>query len=205
MTATGSAPVPLVRHRRRGAALEDAIHTAVFDELMDVGYPAFTIEAAAARAKIGKSSIYRRWQTKQDLVIDAFIARFGGPDDIVEIMNDEQASTRDLLITLGTHICILSGEAGEIMRAVACEVTRDAALFAAVEEKVHKPKQAALLEILHRGVVRGEVRPDAVCEMYSDLLPALLTYRIVLMNRPVSEQIVGEIVDRMIMPLIAPA
>lgn len=193
---------PCARQRRRGAVLEDAIHAAVFDELASVGYPDFTIEAVAARAKIGKSSIYRRWQTKQDLIVDSFIARFGGPDDIVTIMDDEWATTRDLLIAVGTHICLLSGEAGEAMRAVAWQMARDPELAATVEKKVNEPKRAALIEILRRGVARGDVRPDAACQLYGEVLPALIIYHTVMMNRPLTEQNVADIVDRVVMPLL---
>jgi AcrR family transcriptional regulator len=191
--------------RRRGLVLEEAIHEAVFDELASVGYAAFTIEAVAARAKTGKASIYRRWNTKQDLVLDAFCTRFGGPDHILASLADEQLTTRDLLVQLGTGICQMSGEAGELVRAVACEITRDAELAAAVEAQVHRPKQAAILAVLQRGVARGEVRPEAVCELFGDLLPALLTYRVILMNRSVTEQTVAEFVDRILMPLVAVA
>lgn len=204
--ATGASDTsPCARPRRRGAALEDAIHCAVFEELADVGYPAFTIESVAARAKIGKSSIYRRWQTKQDLVVDSFVARFGGPDDIVAIMADSGASTRDLLVEVGTHICLLSGEAGEAMRAIAFETTRDPELAATIEKKVGEPKRSALIEILRRGVLRGEVRHDAACEFYGELLPAVIIYRTVMVNRPVTTEDVADVVDRAIMPLLRPA
>jgi AcrR family transcriptional regulator len=193
-----------MRQRRRGAVLEDAIHDAVFAELADVGYVAFTIEAVAARAKTGKASIYRRWGTKQDLVLEAFIARFGGPDAIVsELLGDTQASTRDLLVRLATRICQVSDEAGEIIRAVACEATRDADLAAAVEQKVYRPKQAAFVELLRRGVERGEVRPEAVRGVYAEALPAMLTYRMILNNQPVTTREAAEIVDCVVMPLIS--
>jgi len=200
VTTTGS----LARHRKRGVALEDAIHDAVFAELSEVGYAAFTIEAVAARAKTGKASIYRRWDTKQDLVLDAFVARFGGPDDIVcELLLDADAATRDVLVRLATRICQLSDEAGEVMRAVACESTRDPELAAAVEQKVYRPKHAAIVALLQRGVDRGEVRPEAVCGVYADVLPSMLTYRMVLNNQPVTERDATEIVDNVLMPLIA--
>jgi Bacterial regulatory proteins, tetR family len=62
---------------------ENAIHDAMFAELVKLGYAALTIGAVATRAKTGKASIYRRWDTKQNLVLDAFIARFGAPDDLL--------------------------------------------------------------------------------------------------------------------------
>lgn len=192
------------RQRKRGAALEDAIHDAVFAELAEVGYAAFTIEAVAVRAQTGKASIYRRWETKQDLVLDAFVARFGGPGDILsELLADSEATTRDLLVRLATRICDVSNEAGEVIRAVACEATRDAGLAAAVEQKVHRPKHTAFVELLRRGVARGEVRPEAVCGVYADVLPAMLTYRMVLNNQQVSPSEAIEIVDNVVMPLIS--
>jgi AcrR family transcriptional regulator len=201
---TAVATAPAIRQRKRGAALEDAIHDAVFAELTEVGYAAFTIEAVAVRAKTGKASIYRRWETKVDLVIDAFLARFGGPDDIVgELLADTEAPTRDLLVKLATRICEVSDEAGELIRAVACEATRDPELAAAVELKVHRPKHQAFVDLLRRGVDRGEVRPDAACGLYADILPAMLTYRMVLNNQPVTEAEAAQIVDKAVMPLIS--
>jgi AcrR family transcriptional regulator len=190
--------------RRRGSVLEDAIHAAVFDELAGVGYAAFTIESVAARAKTGKASIYRRWPTKQSLVLDAFCTRFGGPDDILASLTDDTLTTRDLLVKVGSGVCQMSGEAGEVMRAVACEVNRDAGLKAAVEEQVHRPKQAALQAVLERGVARGEVRTEAATDLYGDVLPAMLTYQAILLNRPMTQEAVAKIVDQIVMPLLAP-
>jgi AcrR family transcriptional regulator len=195
---------PEVMRRRRGAVLEDAILDAVFDELADVGYAAFTIESVAARAQTGKASIYRRWPTKQDLVLDAFCARFGRPDEIVDALRNQDISTRDLLVALGQRICEVSGQAAEVVRAVACEVTRDAELAAAVEDRVYCPKRTAIVELLKRGVARGEVRPDAASEFYADVLPAVVMHRMILMNRRATEADVAEIIDRIVMPLIAP-
>jgi AcrR family transcriptional regulator len=201
---TASATTATPRQRKRGAELEDAVHDAVLAELAEVGYAAFTIESVAARAQTGKASIYRRWETKQDLVLDAFVARFGPPDETLGELLESDASTRDVLVRLATRICEVSDEAGEAIRAVACEVTRDPDLAAAVEQKVHRPKRAAVVELLRRGVDRGEVCPEAVCDLYADLLPAMVTYRLVLTHRPITEYEVATIVDQVVMPLISP-
>ncbi len=102
-----------------------------------------------------------------------------------------------------TRICQVSDEAGEVIRAVACEATRDPDLAAAVEQKVHRPKHAAFVELLRRGVDRGEVRPEAARGVYADVLPAMLTYQMVLNNQPVTRREAIEIVDHVVMPLIS--
>src|SRR5262249_55546407 len=87
-----------VRHRRRGEALEGAIYDAVVDELAEIGYAAFTIESVAARAHTGKASIYRRWPTKQDLVVAAFCAKAGEAFDLVGSATSAATTTRDALV-----------------------------------------------------------------------------------------------------------
>ena len=58
------------RQRKRGVELERAIKDATIAELACGGYGSVTIESVAARAQTGKASIYRRWPTKQELVLD---------------------------------------------------------------------------------------------------------------------------------------
>jgi AcrR family transcriptional regulator len=60
-----------VRHRRRGEELENALLTAAWDELLDAGFAALTMESVAARAQTGVAVLYRRWSNKDDLVLAA--------------------------------------------------------------------------------------------------------------------------------------
>src|SRR6266542_3734101 len=62
---------PDAQTRRRGEALERAIFTAVLDQLCTVGYPGVTMEGIAACAHTGKAALYRRWASKEDLIVDA--------------------------------------------------------------------------------------------------------------------------------------
>ena len=90
---------PGVNRRRRGAELEEAICHAAYEELTDVGFAAFTIESVAARAQTGKASIYRRWATKNALLMDAFCRGIPTPDGCrmaAEI--DDSVGTRDALM-----------------------------------------------------------------------------------------------------------
>jgi AcrR family transcriptional regulator len=196
LDATASLP-----HRRRGAVLEDAITEAVFAELSEVGYAAFTIESVAARAQTGKASIYRRWPTTQDLVLSAFCGRFAAPETFVDGPLAD-ASTRDVFVAIGRRILDVCQSAGESIRAVACEVTRSPELADAIDAQVHCAKRQATIAVLERGVVRGEVRPNAVDPIYAEILPAMIMQQTILFNRPVSDDMVVDLVDRVLMPLI---
>jgi AcrR family transcriptional regulator len=195
-----------VRHRRRGAALEHAIHDAVFEELAEIGYAALTIESIANRARTGKASIYRRWPTKQELVLDAFRSKFGEAYELIDSSLSRETTTRDALVQAGRHMCdVASGGAGEAIRAAACEISRDAVLAAALDEQVNCPKREALVGLLRRGVARGEVRAEAACDLIAEVLPSMLMSRLILRNLPVSDEYLVRVVDDVVMPLLQPA
>ena len=196
---------PPKRHRRRGATLERAIHEAVFAELAEVGYAAFTIESVATRARTGKASIYRRWPTKQDLVLEAFCGKFGETMQLIEGALAENVTTREALLRVGQRMSEVATEAGEAVRAAACEISRDAELATALDERVNCPKREIILGLLRRGVERGEVRQEAACELMADVLPAMIMFKLILQNQPVDDAAVTRNVDDVVMPLLRSA
>src|SRR5581483_10275972 len=198
------APVA-VQHRRRGAALEDAILEATYAELTEVGYTAFSVESVAARARTGKASIYRRWPTKQLLVMDALSDRLPTPEQCgLEPLWDESMTTEDALRQIAQAICgVLKSPAGRAMRAVKCEALADPELARAIDDRFQAPRRAALLGLLRRGVERGEVRPEAVSPLIADVLPALLTHRVLLQGEQMSDSDVTDIIEQILIPLVA--
>lgn len=203
--ATAAGADPSCAQRRRGAALEDAILSAAWAELTEVGYTAFSVEAVAARARTGKASIYRRWSRKQDLVMDALCARLPTPQDCgIEPVLDDSITTADALRTIARVISgLLHSPAGDAMRAVKCEAAADPELARAIDERFQAPRRAAMVALLQRGVARGEVRPEAATELVADVLPAVLSHRIVLQREPVSEQDITDIIEQVLIPLVS--
>lgn len=197
----GAAP----RRRKRGAALEDAILEASFAELSEVGYTAFTIEAVAARAKTGKASIYRRWPTKADLVLDALCDLIPTAEQCGLMPDlDDSVTTVDALRNIAQAISgILDSPAGCVMRSVKCEAASDPELARAIDQRFQAPRREAMLALLRRGVDRGEVRPEAVCEVIVDVLPAMLGHRILLQRERLTESDITDIIDQIVIPLIA--
>jgi AcrR family transcriptional regulator len=205
-TAALSSQRPDVVQRKRGAALEEAILEAAYAELSEAGYAAFSVEGVAARARTGKASIYRRWPAKQLLVLDALCARLptarecGLGDEL-----PDDTSTVDALRMVARQIAaILASPAGDAMRAVKCEAVTDPELARAIDERFQAPRRAALLALLERGVARGEVRPEAVTQLVADVLPAVLTHRIILQREPVTDRVITAMIDQVLIPLIEP-
>src|SRR3954467_1811571 len=106
--------------RKRGAALEDAILDAAFVELTEAGYAAFSVEAVAARARTGKASIYRRWPSKVELVLDAMLMGMPPPEGCgIAMEYDDSVTTVDALRQIAHVIAgVLQSPAGNAMRAI---------------------------------------------------------------------------------------
>ena len=195
-----------VAQRKRGAALEDAILEAAYAELSEVGYTAFTVEGVAARARTGKASIYRRWPTRAQLLLDAISSQLPTPEQCGFPMQlTDDITTEDALRGVAQAITqTLASPAGDVMRAIKCEAVSDPELARAIDDQFQAPRRAAMLGLLRRGVERGEVRPGADIALVADVLPSVLTYRMILQREPVNARMINEIIEQVLLPLIAP-
>jgi AcrR family transcriptional regulator len=190
--------------RKRGAALEDAIRAAAFAELTEVGYTAFSVEAVAARARTGKASIYRRWPTKQELVMDALCSELPTPEQCgITVEFDDSVSTAEALLSVARAITsVITSPAGDAMRAIKCEALADPELAKLIDEQFQAPRRAFLIELLKRGVARGEVRPDAATPLIADVVPAVLTHRVIMMREKITERDITDIIEHVFIPLV---
>jgi len=190
--------------RKRGAALEDAIRQAAYEELTAVGYTAFSVEGVAARARTGKASIYRRWPTKQDLVMDSLLAVLPTPSDCgIALQLDDSVTTVEALHTVARAIAnVITSPAGDAMRAIKCEAVSDPELAKLIDERFQAPRRAAMLELLNRGVQRGEVRPGAATALVADVLPAVLMHRVIMLRESLAPRDVIAVVEEIFIPLV---
>lgn len=199
-----SAQLDAVRSRRRGAELESAILSAAADELVENGYAAFTIEAVCARAHTGKASIYRRWSSKQLLVLEAFGAAMPCPTDITPADLGD-VTTRDALISTGTQMAaILSGRMGQLAAALAGQAVRDAELGELMRTSFIDQRCDWLVELLTRGVARGEVRVGADNRLVAGVGPAMIMHQLFMVGVSPDAQWITEVIDQVIMPMITP-
>jgi len=186
----------MVDTRRRGASLLEAIHAAVLEELADNGYAGLSIERVADRARTGKASIYRRWPTRMELVLDALDSALPGPEQIVQ--GDDVRS--DLLALLRRIAAVMSSRSGAAARACLGPGV-DPELSDAIRTRLVAPRRTALLALLQEAAQRGEVRPEAVTERVAELGPTLLHGEL-LHRGHVDDAAVIAIVDEVLMPLL---
>src|SRR5262249_7192709 len=122
--AVGGAPAPKGPGRPRDPEADRAILQATIELLSEEGYEGLSIESVAARAGVGKTTIYRRWPSKEPLVVDA-IKAFKAPVDPMPPREDE--STRDALIRVIGSFTKTVGHSGtgRMMAGLVAEMSRN--------------------------------------------------------------------------------
>ena len=166
------------RGRPRSAAAEQAILDAALRMLGTHGVAGMTIEGVAADAGVGKTTIYRRWPTKTDLILAAIsnVVPSGDPPDTGSMAGDMAA-----LAEIQQRRLAGSGLSGIVPRVLA-ESMSDPELHEEFVDRVVNPFRAMLRLFIERGIERGELRPDLEVEPLVDLLHAMPIYRM-LMSR----------------------
>lgn len=158
--------------RPRSAESHAAILRATLQLAIEDGLAGMTIEAVAARAGVGKTTIYRRWSSKQELMAAAvrFIAHDLDVPDTGSLRGDYLALAR-------AAIGSLAPGALKLMPRLMLEAADDPELFAVCREVLIDPRRAALRAILERAIARGEARAGIDLDVAIDVLIGPMIYR----------------------------
>src|SRR6266511_5107190 len=123
---------PDAQTRRRGEALERAIFDAVLNQLCAVGYPGVTMEGIAASAHTGKAALYRRWASKEDLIVDALEHFLPSLTDLPDHGNLRD----DMLEVLRRLTSLINSPTGGALKCLLAESDRDHPLGKVVHGRV---------------------------------------------------------------------
>lgn len=163
--------------------------------LQEHGYDRLTLDAVAATARASKATVYRRWPTKAELVLAAFIEgirQVAVPPDTGTLRGD--------LLQLGELICQQARQHAGTIRAVLVEVSRNAALNDVMQHQFVDQRKALIHHILRQAVDRGEIDEAAIISELWDLLPGYLIFRSIIPGRPPTRRTVQALVDDVIIP-----
>lgn len=188
------------RQRRRGEELEAALLEAAWQELVEAGFARLTMESVAARAKTGVAVLYRRWPSKDDLVIAA-IRHYG---TVYPVGIPDTGTLRGDMIALLSSFSSTRVSFAATVSAVFSGLLASTGLTPAqVREKILGDRPLHSDQVFARAHERGEIDlgriPPAVLTMPFDLLrhDMLMTYK------PIPPERVLAIVDDLFLPLVA--
>ncbi|MER7006039.1 TetR/AcrR family transcriptional regulator [Dactylosporangium sp. NPDC000555] len=181
--------------RRRGNELQQAIFDAVFDQIGAFGYARLTMDRVAVAAGTSKPVLYRRWDSKEALVLDALRESLPAvPETPLGL-----GLRADLLAVLHALRAAFAVTKGIAFHAVAVEAGHDCRRLA--DERIFAPARRAITAILRAAADRGEIDPGSVTELIADVGPALLRNRAIDGTVP-DEAMVTAVVDEILLPLL---
>ncbi|MEV6115912.1 TetR/AcrR family transcriptional regulator [Streptomyces sp. NPDC052109] len=185
--------------RPRQERVTDDTLEAVIELVTEQGVKAVTMDAVAARAGVSKPAIYRRWPSKQALIIAAAESRIG-PLSVPDL-GDVRAELREVL-TARLTAYRLPGTARLLteLMASAAEAGGDRGEYADYTDRM----MAETRRILQRGIARGEVRSDIDIRSAATLVAAPLVYRLVAERELPNERFVEDTVDLVVRAVAHP-
>jgi AcrR family transcriptional regulator len=188
-TQTAVAP----RGRPRRASARKAIVDATLALLAERGFQAATMEAIALRAGVGRNTIYRRWSSKEELIVEALEELIADLD-----IREREEDVYSLLLHWVRDFARIFGDPlyGRILPVVLGELQQNPAFAEVYAEQVVRPRYEALVGVLRRAVERGELRRDADVEQIADLLAAPPFVRVLPVGLPpVTERYAEELLE----------
>ena len=184
----GAAP----RGRPRSPEADRAILAATVELLAERGLAAMSIEEVAARAGVGKTTIYRRWPSKGLLALDAFVASFREE----QAQPDTGTLRGDMLSALRAWVrAVTQTPMGSMLTGLIAEAQHDPELRGAWRDRVLEPLREQHRMMLDRAIARGEIAASVDREVVLDLFFGAAEHRLLLGHLPMTDGFIAEVVD----------
>jgi AcrR family transcriptional regulator len=179
---------------------EQEILDAALEVLAEVGYDRLTMDAVAQRAKASKATLYRRWNSKAKLVVEA-LAR-------MKTTAEELPDTGDLRGDLVAAFCGMGGltdhDTTATFGAVVTAVTTDPEFAAEFREQVVGPKSQMSRTVFERARDRGDLRDDVDLDLIVPALSGIVLHRVFVLGEQPDAALIERAIDQIILPAVRP-
>jgi AcrR family transcriptional regulator len=193
---------PAVKPGRKRDHTRDAeILDATLDVLAETGYDGMTLDQVAARAKAGKATLYRRWPSKAELVIDA-IACMKKDALSPDSLPDTGTLRGDLVAMIKTPSIQDAQRKLQIMTGVLSMLSGQPNLRAAIQAAMVEPRAAANRFLLRRAIARDEIDPDCDVDNLALVGASMVCYRTMIQQLPVDRAFLISIIDGVLLPAV---
>ncbi len=199
--ATHDTPGAPRSETRRSPLAHRAIIAAAQALLAERGYERLTIEAVAARAGVGKQTIYRWWRSKAELVLEAYLTatleRVPPPPDTGSVR-------RDVHKLMESHVTAMAGPGvSKVVAGLIAAAQHDPALAEGFRREVVATRRRIMRAILERGRDRGEIRSGTDLDLAVDMLHGPTFYRLLLSGAPLDRTFARRLTDQVLDTILA--
>lgn len=187
--------------RKRDHGRDVAILDAAIDVLGEVGYTAMTMDMVAVRAKAGKATVYRRWASKEELILDA-IARMKGSAVDLDDLPDTGDLREDLIALFRPQSAEEDTRRLHAMAGLASLLSHREVFAEAAHSALIEPWSEAHRLLMTRAAGRHEIPATADIETICEVLPTMAAYRTIVQRRPFDRDFLVSTIDILIMPAL---
>jgi AcrR family transcriptional regulator len=195
--ATADAQPDMCPRPKRGRRRE-AICDAVFALLAEVGYDRMTMDLVADRAHASKATIYRAWQDKRDMVVEAILQRFGAAPRVP----DTGSLRGDLLAILAEARGVANSIEGDVISGLMTAAGRNPQLSGAMHTCLVESKKIQHRAVIGNAVARGELPADTDPALLHEVLQAVVVSRRIWENEPLTDEWARHVADDILLPVL---
>jgi AcrR family transcriptional regulator len=175
---------------------EKELLTVTLEVLRETGYDNFTVDQVVARAHASKTTVYRRWPSKAELVCAAFAYRIRGERGL----SPDTGTLRGDLLQLAEIIGRDADEYGRTVAGILGAGERSPRLRELLVDDLYRDRKEQIHGVLHRAAARGEISPKVISDDVWDVLPAYIMFRAMQHKRPVPADTRRALVDEVLLP-----
>jgi len=187
--------------RKRDHTRDAVILDAALEVLAEVGYDGMTMDLVAVRAKAGKATLYRRWPSKAELVLDA-VARMKRTQVDLDRLPDTGTLRGDLVALIKPQSIEEAERKLKVMAGLASMLSHDRGLAEAVNAAIIEPWADAHRVFMQRAIGRGELPAAADIETLSHVVPSMAAYRTLIQRKPVDRSFLVSLIDGLLLPAL---
>jgi AcrR family transcriptional regulator len=177
--------------RPRDPLIDDAVRDAAVEVLSQVGYARLTLEEVARRAGTTKPAIYRRWRSRQHLLLDALDRKLSANATPV---SDSGCVICDLIDSVRVFTAVFRCVPPGVLGALLVDCATQPGLRTVFMRTLFEPARNAVGEVVDRAKARGDLRTDLDRELAVDLLGAFVHYRTLFAHAPTEpESVTGAV------------
>jgi AcrR family transcriptional regulator len=177
---------------RRGEHVRQKVLAAAFEELAANGFDGATVAGVAKRSGVHETTVYRRWVTRENLLVAALLDR-----SAEAIPAPDTGSTREDLLAMvrGVIAYVGSAEGTAVLRAALLPVDDD---YAGARDAFWAHRLDALSPVVMRGIERGDMRADIDARLLLETLVAPIHGRLLLTGEPVDDDFAERLVNQVL-------
>jgi AcrR family transcriptional regulator len=180
--------------RPRSERAHQAILTAARELLIAEGFAAMRLEHVAARAGVGKATIYRRWASKQELAQE-LLSQLAAPH--IGVVDSDDTRAEMLAAVTNPMRAVTETDFGPVIRALLSQIASDPSLGDPFRATVVQARRDEIARVIERGIARGDLRADTDIDVATELLVGPVYFRLMfggVLDADFAERVVDSVI-----------